>query len=143
MWPIIRKIILAAMLFLVMAGGMGCGKKGPPLPPLALMPSAPVNIRYQLKSDQVILQWKLDSESLKKGTQNNMGVEIYRARRALSQDTCNGCPLTFEKRKDLPASTRTYAESLEKGFRYFYRLRTTLGLNIVSAYSETIEFDFE
>ena len=131
------------MVFLVMAVGLGCGKKGPPMAPLALIPSPPINIRYQLESEQVILQWKLDSESLKNGKQNNMRVEIYRSRQPLSQDACNGCPLTFKKRTDLPAATRTYSEPLEKGFRYFYRLRTTLGMNIVSEYSEPVEFDFE
>jgi len=72
-----------------------------------------------------------------------MGIEIYRASRPLSEDACKGCPLTFEKLADVPAKTLEYRDSLERGFRYFYRLRTTQGANIVSEYSETVEFDFE
>lgn len=137
------RIALAAMVLLLVAGGMGCGKKGPPLAQLTLIPSSPANIRYQLTADQVMLQWEFEPEFQKKGKVGDMGVEIYRAARTLSQDACKGCPLTFEKRADLPATTLTHEESLEKGFRYFYRLRTTQGANIVSDYSETIEFDFE
>ena len=141
MQHIARRIVLAAMVFLlVAAGGMGCGKKGPPLAPLDLIPPAPDHVSHQLRADQVMLQWQLDPEFQKKG---NLGVEIYRAARPLSGDACRGCPLTFEKRADLPATTLTHEEFLERGFRYFYRLRTTQGANIVSDYSEIIEFDFE
>jgi len=140
-----KKIALAAVmvLLLVAGGGLGCGKKGPPLAPLALIPSPPIHVSYQLTADQVMLQWELDPEFQKKGKGGEMGIEIYRAGRRLSEDACKGCPLTFEKRAEVSASALEYGASLEKGFRYFYRLRTTQGANIVSAYSETVEFDFE
>ncbi|MFK5954609.1 MAG: hypothetical protein QM498_16270 [Desulfobacterium sp.] len=139
----VKKITVTAMVLLWVVMGMGCGKKGPPLAPLALIPPPPVHVSYQLTADQVMLQWELDPEFQKKSKGGDMGVEIYRAGRSLSEDACKGCPLPFEHLADVPATTLEYRESLERGFRYFYRLRTAQGANIVSEYSETVEFDFE
>ncbi|SMC47320.1 hypothetical protein SAMN02746065_102267 [Desulfocicer vacuolatum DSM 3385] len=138
-----QKIALVTIVFLFMVVGMGCGKKGPPLAPLALTPPPPVHFTSRLTADRVMLQWKIDSEFQKKNKGKDMGVEIYRARRVLSMDACKGCPLPFEKRADLSAGTLKYGEILEKGFRYSYRLRTRLGINIFSEYSEIVAFDFE
>jgi predicted small lipoprotein YifL len=122
---IARRIALTAMVVLLVAGGvMGCGKKGPPLAPLALIPPPPVHATYQLTANQVMLQWELDPEFQKKGKGGDMGVEIYRARRTLLEDACKGCPLPFEKLAEVSAATLEYRDSLERGFRYFYRLRT-------------------
>jgi len=139
----VKKITIPVMVLLLMTMSMGCGKKGPPLAQLALIPPSPVHVSYQLTADQVMLQWELDPEFQKKGKGGDRGVEVYRARRVFSKDACKGCPLTFEKLADVPATTLDYSDSLERGFRYFYRLRTAQGANIVSEYSETVEFDFE
>ena len=139
----VKKITVTAMVLLWVVMGMGCGKKGPPLAPLALIPPPPVHVNYQLTADQVMLQWELNPEFQKKGKGGDMGVEIYRAGRSLSEDACKGCPLSFEKRTEVPVSTLEYRDSLERGFRYFYRLRTIQGANIASEYSEMVEIYFE
>ncbi len=138
-------MVMAVMLLWVISGIMGCGKKGPPLPPLALMPPAPTNITYRLTvdQDQVMLQWTLDPEFPKKNRGPNMGIEIYRATRVLTEDACRDCPLTFEQIAELPITTLEYEAPLERGYRYFYRLRFRRGTDIFSDYSETVSFDFK
>jgi len=134
---------MAVMVVLILTGNMGCGKKGPPLPPLALVPPAPMALNYQLAADQVILQWKLVPEFQKKAGNSDMGVEIYQATRKITKDMCRDCPLTFKKSAELPATTLRHAASLERGYQYFYRLRIRQGDAVFSAYSETISFDLE
>lgn len=136
-------MVMATMVLLILTVNMGCGKKGPPLPPLALVPPAPIQLSYQLTADQVALQWKLVPEFQKKAGDSDMGVEIYRATRALTADACQGCPLTFEKTAELPVTTLGHGESLERGYRYFYRLRIVQGNTVFSEYSEMLSFDLE
>jgi hypothetical protein len=96
-----------------------------------------------LAADQVTLQWKLPPEFQKKTGDSDMAVEIYKATRELTKDTCQGCPLTFEKTAEVPLTTLRHGESLERGYRYFYRLRIVQGNAVFSAYSETLSFDLE
>ena len=139
----IKFVVMAVMVLLILTGSMGCGKKAPPLPPLAFIPPVPIQLTYQLTADRVTLQWKLDPELQKKPGAIDMAVEVYRAARALTEDACLECPLTFKKRAELPVTSVGHGESLERGYRYFYRLRTVKGNAVFSEYSETLSFDFE
>ena len=135
---------MAIILFLEISGIMvGCGKKGPPLPPLALMPPVPAHVSYRLTADQVMLQWTLDPEISKRNGTTDMEIEIYRATRSVAETACRDCPLSFEKTAELPVSALDYGEALERGYQYFYRLRIRQNDDILGDYSETVSFDFE
>ena len=140
----IKTISMAVVLLLILAGwGVGCGKKGPPLPPLALIPPAPIQLTFQLTEDLVNLQWKLASEFQTKASDTEMDLEIYKATRPLTGDACRDCPLRFKKIAELPVTTLQHGESLERGYQYFYRLRIRQGDAVFSEYSETISFDLK
>jgi len=114
---------------------VGCGKKGDPLPPIITLP-APPQLTYSLDSDNatVMLRWTASSSET---------MELFRARVRLSADACKRCPLQFEKIASLPSSISEYRESLERGFIYFYRIKSYTGSNRSGSLSETVELEFK
>ncbi|MBF0204203.1 MAG: hypothetical protein HQK67_07780 [Desulfamplus sp.] len=138
---------------------LGCGKKGDPLPPLAMttVPEPPTQLEYSIHSNQnqvheIWLKWSHSSNKNNNKINNNnnkhnhkpdiKGVEIFRATLRLSEDTCKRCPLEFEKIASVSFPLSEYRQSIEKGFIYFYKVRCFTGQNISSRFSETIEFEF-
>lgn len=139
-----RALLLAGLIVLFMGTVLpGCGLKGPPLPPLSTLPPAPDQVVCNVSGDQVTLQWRLGPVPEKTTPSHDMTIEIFRAARSFGQDACATCPLSFEKRADLPVSTRRFEEPLEKGYQYFYRLRTRQGKQIAGEFSETVEIMHE
>ncbi|MFO7749319.1 MAG: hypothetical protein R6V54_04430 [Desulfobacteraceae bacterium] len=120
-------------------GAPGCGKKGPPLVPVKEMPHAPTDLFATSDGEIVTLKWSMEPEEPRDDTR----VEIFRAKRNLSGDGCNGCPLEFEKRATTAPGSLVYSDVVEKGFAWYYRVRAVAGKDLASAYSKTVQIRVE
>jgi hypothetical protein len=116
-------LIAASLLCLCI---LGCGKKEFPSAPRQVPPQPVADLRAQLTGDQVELSWSFSKAH--SGSEPVTGFGVYRAKELLSE-SCDHCPLLFERVADIPfvegrdgASVMTYRDTLEKGYRYRYKV---------------------
>ncbi|MEA2061693.1 MAG: hypothetical protein U9P10_14560 [Thermodesulfobacteriota bacterium] len=136
-----RYFLLVVLGILTAFSVMGCGRKAMPKPPLSAMPSPPSDLSFHLDTSGVTLEWRHTGKN--KDLYTDRGFEIFRAEKNISGDACVGCPIKFKKRGSVDMTAHTYSEDLERGYRYYYRIRFFAGKNIFSRYSETIQFEFK
>ncbi len=102
-----------------------CGKKAPPIPPTYVAPPVVNGLQIMLKDDIMTLQWPVP-EWEEKDENALAGFFVYRSQIALSDTGCEDCPVRFKKAADIRIdnnkSNGSYAESLEKGFRYSFKV---------------------
>lgn len=145
--------IILITLFISACLLAGCGKKGDPLPPIRSEPKPPIQLKYSLDRDNssVRLSWKSftshDTKNSTSATSQNhnsdiKGTEILRAVLRISDNVCKTCPLQFERVAYIPYPLSEYSHSIERGFIYFYKVRSYAESNISSSFSETVEFEF-
>lgn len=119
----------------------GCGRKAPPLVPLNEQPQPPSTLEYQLHKEVVTIKWAYTGDN--EDFSRYQGFQVFKAARDISEDGCVGCPLAFKQQASLLSMVFEYSEKIEKGFRYYYRIRAFTGKNIFSEYSKTIQFEFK
>lgn len=131
--------VLAALLLMV----AGCGLKGPPVPPtLAVLP-VPTDLAYSLTNGALVLTWRL-GEGADADVDRVAGVNVYRSQNALGEAPCEACTLLFEKTRAVEGRTSTaLRETLDKGFRYRYKLRTFDAAGRESADSPVVTIAYE
>ena len=136
----IRTGLLLAAIALV-----GCGVKGPPVPPKSPpVPKVP-ELVHRLEDSAVILEWAL-AERLTGQQARRASFGIYRFRAKLSEPFCETCPLVFEKVDTVPYEDaqdgRFYRTvNLEGGFRYVFKVRMEIG-GRAGGDSNLVRFDF-
>lgn len=146
--------IILITLFISACLFTGCGKKGDPLPPVGNEPKPPIHLKYSLDRDNstVRLSWKIftrndtknsTSDTIKNQNTDIKGTELFRAALRLSDNGCKNCPLQFERVAYIPYPLSEYSYSIERGFIYFYKVRSYTESNISSPFSETVEFEFK
>lgn len=88
-----------SFIFLIFAGlvilCLACGKKGPPVAPEAVVPSAVRDLKAEVIGDMVRLTWSVP----KKGDSVFDGLkhfEVYKYESDSSTEICPGCPISFE-----------------------------------------------
>ena len=119
--------ILAGIFLLLGMGYLGCGIKGPPVPPRQLPVPVVADLAYQVSDQTVRLTWRLPGPlAHKQATHAAFGV--YRYRTALAEPACDGCPQVFENVATVPyvpTDTHRYATDapLDPGYRYVFKVR--------------------
>ena len=120
-WPTLFLIILALWT-------VSCGKKGPPVPPRAVPPPAVPRLSMELEGDELTLIWTAP-EGSRRMISDLGGFLIYRSKQSLSAPECKDCPILFTRIATVPYAGQTpgteritYSETLEKGFRYIYKV---------------------
>ncbi len=108
-----------------------CGKKAPPIPPSQIQPPAVNDLSASIDGDTLKMTWTIPKEKAKV-TPGLSGFIVYRSKMPLSESDCKNCPVLFKRVADIPievkASERlekgsmTYYETLEKGYRYIYKV---------------------
>lgn len=124
---------------------VGCGIKGPPVPPKA--PPVPVvaDLSYQVEGGLVVLTWRLP-EQLSRRQAEGSAFAIYQSRTELAEAACEGCPLVFEKVATLPYvhaedSRFSITLALDPGYRYAFKVRLENNAQ-AGPDADPIRFDF-
>lgn len=121
-------LILCTSLFI------GCGKKAPPVAPHQVQPQAVKDLSYRLDGDTLKLTW-----TIPKGDEKNQSsltaFILYQSKRPIAEKECKSCPVRFKRVADIPVDKKSplkigkdkakplsYSETLEKGFRYVYKV---------------------
>ena len=81
----------------------------------------------------------------------NTACIIYREEKALSDEICPGCPVAYEKITELPVDTSffkttsqyimNFEETIEPGFRYWYKVSLKVAERIPKQNEQEIEFE--
>lgn len=138
------------MAFLVLLAS-GCGKKAMPVPPNRISPAAVTNFKGQLTEGQVLLSWRLPELTGEKSGVALNGpsavVMVYRSKLSLEAGGCKNCPLRFEPIATLspPPGARgemRYADKLERGFRYTYKIVLVGENDVVSPDSDLLDVTY-
>ncbi|OGR58215.1 MAG: hypothetical protein A3J80_04000 [Desulfobacula sp. RIFOXYB2_FULL_45_6] len=131
--------ILCVMSFFVF---QGCGKKGPPVPPVTHGEkiSSPFNLRYAVAEEDIELTWN-HTVDRKEAYIKPIGFEIFLAK--LSFESCQGCPFKFQKIGFVTAPSMKFVFGIEKGYKYYFRVQAKGKDNLVSEFSETVLFEYK
>lgn len=133
--------ILTALLILFSA----CGKKGPPVPSSYVAPPVVEGLQVILENDIAKLRWPIPEWD---GKDENAlaGFYVYRSKVALSAEECEDCPVRYKKEADIRIKTNesetSFAERIEKGFRYSYRVSVYTGRGYEGEKSEAVTVDY-
>jgi predicted small lipoprotein YifL len=144
---------LAAFL-LVVAGlsliWMGCGRKGPPLPPRRSLPPAVKDLSYAVDSRIVELTWTVPGAD-DRFASSPVGYKIFRSKLSAEESNCEKCPIQFTEIGDVPIQMKqsekskptrmSFTEVLEPGYRYIYKVIVYDKNGMGSQGSNTVEFD--
>jgi len=126
---------LNRLLLLICAGllilCLECGKKGPPVPPRAIVPPAVKDLKAEVIGDKVRLTWSVP----KKGDKVFNGLKhfgVYKYRSHSSAEMCPGCPIPFEHFLDIklddPGPARiegdriVWHDDMDAGYHYAYKI---------------------
>ena len=129
---------------------VGCGKKGPPRPPKRPLPPTVEDLRYAIQGDVVELSWTHPATAGSIASRLE-AIKVLRAVLSGEEIKCEHCPLRFEAVAEIPiqakappkADLRTlhYSETLDPGYRYFYKVIVFDKYGIGSKHSNVVRFD--
>ncbi len=135
-----RSIALGVLAMILALGVAGCGKKGPPLPPVQEMIAPPVDLKLSLNGSTAILTW---FHGARKGAPPIAGFEIDLATRGGAPTDCQGCPLRFAPLDTTGARTFEFAVEIKPGTSYYFRVRAYTGSGVFSDSSNTVQVVLE
>ena len=137
-----NKVICLFVIFLLVGFVIpGCGKKGPPemIKKAEDKLKSVENLTYKIQADNIVLAWEANYN--KNEMKSIDGFEIFMAKQNIKK--CQGCPKVFQRVDLLPSDQNQYQAKLDKGYRYFFKVRTVTVDNIKSDYAETDEIQFD
>jgi hypothetical protein len=129
---------------------VGCGKKGPPRPPQRPLPPKVSDLSYSLSNDRVELSWTVPGAA---GNSASLpaGVKVFRFRLSAENADCENCPIRYGVSGDIPIQKKQaeksepirlrYAESVEPGYRYIYKVTVYDEYGIAGKDSNVVKFD--
>jgi hypothetical protein len=129
---------------------VGCGKKGPPRPPQRPLPPKVSDLSYSLSNDRVELSWTVPGAA---GNSASLpaGVKVFRFRLSAENADCENCPIRYRVSGDIPIQKKQteksepirmrYAESVEPGYRYIYKVTVYDEYGIAGKDSNVVKFD--
>ena len=119
------RLFCVAMLTVFILLFPACGKKAPPVPPTFVAPPVVKGLKIVLEKNIVKLTWPVPEWE---GKDENAlaGFYVYRSQIPLSEKPCEDCPVRFKKTADVRIKSvkfdGLYAEPLEQGFRYSFKV---------------------
>ena len=130
---------------------LGCGKKGPPEPPIGDRPPAVRDLGYNISNNTIKLSWTIP-KMVEKGTSPITGFIIYRSKLTRLEADCPSCPIRYTEVGDVPvrgAGTESgaspavvFAQKVEKNYYYYYKIIAYNDLGAFSRDSNVVEFSF-
>ena len=126
-----------------------CGRKAPPMPPTAVEPPVVQNFQAHMEGLKLQLSWPIPKWE---GNNSNYlaGFFVYGSKENLSETGCKDCPHQFKRVADLrldvqsiaPITRMTYEASLEKGFRYYYKVSCYTDKGNEGEFSKVVTIDY-
>ncbi len=139
-------LFLLGVVFLIISV-LGCGKKALPVAPKQGTPPAVNDLSYRIEEEKVHLNWTVPEEVL--AGKFGQGKLVVLRSKTDAEDICPGCPQIFQRvtrkrpiGKTVEASEMAYAETLERGFRYTYKVVLEMESGRTSDDSNIVTFDF-
>ena len=129
--------MIMGLLFLVSGG---CGLKAPPVPPEEIPPVVK-KLVHTISNGTLTLAWNLADDS-----PVPQYYTLYQSKVPVSDETCEGCPLVFERLLNVPATMQrngAHTLTLEKGFRYGFKVTATIESGRVGPDSNTVRFNYK
>jgi len=120
-------LILQLTAIMVTVCLSGCGKKGPPVPPRQTVAPAVKDLSSNIDGDMIVMTWTVPDE-MKDKSAGIKGFVVHRAKQKISDGDCRNCPVNFKPVAEIPAETKIpakkmkYAEPLEKGYKYVFKV---------------------
>ena len=149
-YPAVFTLIVAMILAMVALTG-GCGKKGPPEPPTGSRTPRVKDLGYSISGNTLTLSWSIPQPD-EKAQLPVAGFRIYRAQQPESERECPNCPILFKEIGDVPVRGADpglteqppilFTDTLQSGYRYFYKVHGYSGNGIPSRSSNVVEFNF-
>lgn len=149
-WSMFRILVLILCAGLFVA----CGVKTPPVPPRHKTLPTVQNLSYSIDAETVALTWSLpDANEKEKGGSEVSYFQVYRSKVKLSEPECETCPITFRKIAEVSAKPRnikerlkkmrpTYAEPLQHGYRYIYKVTAHADNGVSGGSSNLVKFSY-
>jgi predicted small lipoprotein YifL len=145
-WMVALLLVLAVLSLL----WVGCGKKGPPRPPRRPLPPKVKDLAYSLRDDKVELSWTVPGAA-GNSTSLPAAVKVFRFRMSAKEAGCENCPIRYTVSGDIPIQKKQaeksepirmrYAESVEPGYRYIYKVTVYDEYGIAGKDSNVVKFD--
>lgn len=131
----LRLLVITGALLLVITA---CGRKAPPVPPRFDGLTPPTGVTARLQGETLILAWSdppLSEASLV------TGYRIYLSTLDDGDESCEGCPVRFEKVGDAGPAERRFRLAVSPGTRYTLEVRATAEGGYVSDPSKPVAVD--
>ncbi len=141
-------IAIFSILLCIAVFSLGCGRKAPPVPPGQVRPPAVDDLSSSIDGDMIELAWTIPDEKGKIAS-DSVGFIVYKSKTSLSEPVCKECPALFKRIADIPIEEKdinkkiTYKETLEKGYRYIYKVTVYTNTGASGKDSNYIEFDHQ
>ncbi len=139
-------IIVAFSIFL-----SGCGKKAPPKPPRQEKPPVVDDLSYSLDGDNLKLTWTIP-EVKRKVKSGLGGFYVFRSKKSVSvsEPDCKNCTKIFKRVADISLEhignsgkdSIKYAEVLEQGYRYIYKVVVYTTNGVMGEDSNVVDFTY-
>lgn len=117
----------------------GCGKKGPPIPPGAIVPPKVSGLSHTIQGDTLTLTWQTPEGRAAKVVD---GYDVLRSSTSLDEKECAGCPISFERLARLGSSQTSFTDKLVLGKRYIYKVVAVTSYQVQGRDSKLIRFNY-
>ena len=145
-------IILAVITWVIPTAMLcGCGRKAPPEPPSGNRPPKVEDLGYSLSNNTIKLSWTIP-KSDDKAKSRPAGFLIYRSKLPPIDSDCPNCPKRFKQVGEVPVRDAgagrldqpsvVFAQTIEPGYFYIYKVRAYDVNGAVGKDSDQIEFTF-
>jgi len=143
---IIVQILIIVAFFIFLSG---CGKKAPPKPPRQEEPPVVNDLSYSLDGDNLKLTWSIP-EVKRKVKSGLGGFYVFRSKKTVSEPDCKNCPKIFKRVADISLENIVnsgkdsikYADALEKGYRYIYKVVIYTNIGVTGKHSNIVDFTY-
>ena len=151
----ITNVCILSLLTLVSVAWMtstcmlsGCGKKASPKPPSGNRPPKVTDLGYSISENTIKLSWTIPKTS-DKAKSPPIGFLIYRSKQSTIEADCRNCPIRFLNIGDVlvrggvsgrPEPSVVFAQAIEPGYRYIYKVKAYNDDGVVGRNSNLIDF---
>lgn len=141
-------IAIFSILLCIVVFPLGCGRKAAPVPPGQVMPPVVNDLSSSIDGDILELAWTIPDEK-GESVSGLGGFIVYKSKTSLFKSDCKGCPVLFKRIADISIEEKdinkkiTYNETLEKGYRYIYKVTVYTKTGASGKDSNYIEFDHQ